>query len=637
MIFLQKCKRIPKHLPRLLQSALCLLLSFLLCDQCFGASLDSATLNFFNASDIHYYNPVGSKARNCYTGDINVAGGKAAEMVWSGLTSFMTEEQAAGIMGNMAHESNYFNPVQHEVGSVGGNGYLGHPNMDLVNDSTVNGYGIGLVQWSYHTRRQGFMKYIQSKNSNLLEYFFNRETYSVGYTIDGDKFIELAGEDVARELIALELEYVKYELENEYLGFYSTTTVDEAAQWIFTNYEGPRDNTLSTRTATAHTYYDQFKGKIFTNPGSSSTTEEDGSNVVIIGDSITVGAEAEIRKLLPEVQINAAVSRQFDAGVEILEQMTNPRDIIVFALGTNTDHVSQESAQKVINIAGLDRIVIFVNNFSLGAHDYAQNNLLFDSLAAENKNVFVADWENAVTSQPEGPETYVKNESGQLDVHPTSGKGNELFAQTIHEAVVGMNSRRSTLIDCIRTYNGEGVPQYFQTDEPWGPLAYGDLGIYGPVNDYFDTIAGSGCGPASFAMMITAILGQEITPADTADVAGKARMHVPGQGSPHSITAVLAQHYGVQYYDFSTSRSSCIGVIEAALADGWMIHTSGATGTGNNNPPFSSGGHYIGIVGVDADGNWMTADSAGWGNSAYPPQHFLDAGLKCDNLHGIKK
>ena len=44
---------------------------------------------------------------------ITVSGSTIEEKIWTGLTSFMTEEQAAGVMGNMAHEGG-FNPARHE-------------------------------------------------------------------------------------------------------------------------------------------------------------------------------------------------------------------------------------------------------------------------------------------------------------------------------------------------------------------------------------------------------------------------------------------------------------------------------------------------------------------------------------------
>ena len=59
----------------------------------------------FSENNIIFYNP--EARNNCPTGNITVTGSTASEKVWSALTSVgFTEEQAAGIMGNMMHEGN---------------------------------------------------------------------------------------------------------------------------------------------------------------------------------------------------------------------------------------------------------------------------------------------------------------------------------------------------------------------------------------------------------------------------------------------------------------------------------------------------------------------------------------------------
>ena len=193
-------------------------------------------------------------------------------------------------------------------------------------------------------------------------------------------------------------------------------------------------------------------------------------------------------------------------------------------------------------------------------------------------------------------------------------------------------------VDCPEDENGERkpydgeFPQYFQSDPRWGSLNYGPDGIHGSNGT---SISSSGCGPTSFAMMVTALKRQEILPDEVADVAGKAGMHYYSdggwRGSSWAITKTLADHYGLQYKDFSTSCSSAISVINSALDDGWMIHTSGT-----GSAPFTSGGHYIGIYGRSSTGDWLIADSSSRGNAAYAPSTVISAGINCSNLKGIK-
>lgn len=170
---------------------------------------------------------------------------------------------------------------------------------------------------------------------------------------------------------------------------------------------------------------------------------------------------------------------------------------------------------------------------------------------------------------------------------------------------------------------------YLQCDPRWGNLNYGPGGIRG--NDGTDsTICKSGCGPTSFAV-IAANLKRDssITPDKTADIAGKAGMHVPDKGSSWDITRVLANHYGLTAVKIGGS----ISAIDEYLNRGYMIHTSG-----KGAPPFSTGGHYIAIV-KSENGKWLVADS---GSRRTGPSRWYDpatvmAGMNLNNVWAVKK
>lgn len=170
---------------------------------------------------------------------------------------------------------------------------------------------------------------------------------------------------------------------------------------------------------------------------------------------------------------------------------------------------------------------------------------------------------------------------------------------------------------------------YLQCDPRWGNLNYGPGGIRG--NDGTDsTICKSGCGPTSFAV-IAANLKRDssITPDKTADIAGKAGMHVPDKGSSWDITRVLANHYGLTAVKIGGS----ISAIDEYLSRGYMIHTSG-----KGAPPFSTGGHYIAIV-KSENGKWLVADS---GSRRTGPSRWYDpatvmAGMNLNNVWAVKK
>jgi hypothetical protein len=102
-------------------------------------------------------------------------------------------------------------------------------------------------------------------------------------------------------------------------------------------------------------------------------------------------------------------------------------------------------------------------------------------------------------------------------------------------------------------------------------------------------------------MIITALTGQSVTPDVTATYADKQGLYVPGAGSSWSIAPVLAKHWGLK----SAAIGASVAKISAALQSGGLV-----VGSGQGPLPFTTGGHYIVIRGVAADGKWKIGDSA---------------------------
>lgn len=413
----------------ILQSFLCFFLATILSVPTFAIS--DALWDEYGINGIYYYDPTGSNS-GCYSGDVTLAGSTAAEKIWSGLTTFMTPEQAAGVMGNMSHESNRFNPVQHEKSQH--DKYWNNGNFDIINDTGRNHdpgrpYGIGLIQWSWE-RRVDLLKYIQNKDASLMTYFLQPETYSPGYEVNGDKFIELAGEDVFNRLVQYELEFLKDELNtySSYKGIFKTTTVEEAAEYFLYNVEKPKnpEGSKATRIATAVDVYNSFNGASLSPSGGFDNIG--GSSVTIIGDSITVGSTSQLQSKLPQVKIDAEVGRQFTTGIDIAKSI-DLRKIVVFALGTNNNALTSSQVEEIINIVGPERNLYFVTNY--GNYDYTNNNQLLNDAASNNSNVNIIDWSGAVSIDPS---KYISSDG----VHPTDA-GRTLFANLVYNAITASN------------------------------------------------------------------------------------------------------------------------------------------------------------------------------------------------------
>lgn len=167
---------------------------------------------------------------------------------------------------------------------------------------------------------------------------------------------------------------------------------------------------------------------------------------------------------------------------------------------------------------------------------------------------------------------------------------------------------------------------YNQCDPKWKNYAYGPEGIKGSTS--LGTICNSGCGPTSFAVIAANLKkDKSITPAETADLAGKAGLHVSGIGSSWRITSYLAGQYGLS----AKQISGTVATINEYLDNGYMIHTSGKGGA-----PFTTNGHYIAIVKKLSNGKWLVADSSSRGPSGeYDPATVMK-GMNTNNVWAVK-
>ena len=231
-----------KHLFRLL----CAIFAALTLLPSVTSALSPEERSLYRNSGIIFYDP--NACLSLFGGNLNISGNTAEEKIWSGLISVgFTPEQAAGVMGNMAHESG-FNPVRHE-GSAKGR-FWNNGGFNLLGNPGI-AYGIGLIQWSFG-RRINFLEYVKANDPglNLYDYFYQPNTYSIG---DADRFIALVGDEVANALYALSIQFLWDEMHgnSSYSKVFEQTSVDTAT-WIFlTHVERPGGTSLGMSLAAA--------------------------------------------------------------------------------------------------------------------------------------------------------------------------------------------------------------------------------------------------------------------------------------------------------------------------------------------------------------------------------------------------
>ncbi len=158
-----------------------------------------------------------------------------------------------------------------------------------------------------------------------------------------------------------------------------------------------------------------------------------------------------------------------------------------------------------------------------------------------------------------------------------------------------------------------GFTVYSQYDPDWVNRPYSS-----------STIGESGCGPAAMAMIITALTGRRVTPVDTANYAASIGMYIPGTGSSWSIGPRLAEHWGLSALNIGPAS---VARISASIQGGALILAAG-----KGPVPFSTGGHFIVIRAVTADGKWMVGNSgnAESNDIAWDPQQIVSSILAND-------
>lgn len=132
--------------------------------------------------------------------------------------------------------------------------------------------------------------------------------------------------------------------------------------------------------------------------------------------------------------------------------------------------------------------------------------------------------------------------------------------------------------------NGMQIPHYLQTD--YSNIPYGG-----------GSIASSGCGPTSFAMIASYLTGTTITPIDAISWCGNS-YYMPDVGTYWSYFAAAASHFGCG----SVTQTDDPNAVLQALSQGHPVISSQRAGL------FTSGGHFIVLRGVTANGKVLVND-----------------------------
>lgn len=131
---------------------------------------------------------------------------------------------------------------------------------------------------------------------------------------------------------------------------------------------------------------------------------------------------------------------------------------------------------------------------------------------------------------------------------------------------------------------------YSQYDARWKNAPYGS-----------STIGESGCGPASMAMIIATLSDKSVTPVDVATYGASQGTYIAGSGSAWTLPRIAAEHWGLKAQDIGKDMNAAT----TALQNGNYV-----IATGQGPVPFTSGGHFIVLRGMDDGGKILVGDPA---------------------------
>lgn len=149
------------------------------------------------------------------------------------------------------------------------------------------------------------------------------------------------------------------------------------------------------------------QGRLLTPNGEfADNTKRDGG-VLIIGDSLTVGSESDLRKKLKGAVVISQGSEPTKWGVDQLEaQKGSLPGTVVMGFGTNDtpdEKAFRKQVERALKIVGPDRHLVWINVWrthpTANTNELSGLNIVLEELAEEHPNMSIVDWAKMVSDE----------------------------------------------------------------------------------------------------------------------------------------------------------------------------------------------------------------------------------------------
>lgn len=155
--------------------------------------------------------------------------------------------------------------------------------------------------------------------------------------------------------------------------------------------------------------------------------------VLIIGDSVVLGAKADIESVFPHAVMDAEVGRQFTTAVDLFHQHVSrgqKGDVLVVALGANGPIADQSQIRAIMDaVHGMPVFFVTVRGPMMWTD---ANNALLRQTVSKYRNAGLLDWSGVSAGHPE----YFYSDGTHLT--PGAGGGRQAWMFMLRRALCGV-------------------------------------------------------------------------------------------------------------------------------------------------------------------------------------------------------
>ena len=158
-----------------------------------------------------------------------------------------------------------------------------------------------------------------------------------------------------------------------------------------------------------------------------------GEEIDAYGDSMMVGSVPALKYYFPGIRIDAKSNRRWSSGYRaVLASRTDIRRAVVLSFGTNAG-VTESDVRATLDRLGSHRMIVLVN-VHLNSARASSDNAALKRVAADYRNVVVADWSARVRTE----RTLLQSDG----IHP-SMTGQHAYAAVVRQAFADLSVART--------------------------------------------------------------------------------------------------------------------------------------------------------------------------------------------------